>query len=886
MTDHDNQVPKPGGAFEAKVRRSRRMIFLERLWPRLWAVLAVIATFVIASFAGLWENVAGYLHQGLLAVFGIAFLVAIGFAMRVTSATRDEAVRRIERDSGVPHRPASSYEDTFSSEASGPETQALWQAHKSRLAKMLASLRVGGPHPDMPRHDPWALRALLMLGVVILTAFVGERAGDRLAGAFDVHFETPLSRARVDAWITPPPYTAKPPVMLADGGRSEGSASTAVTETGAINVPEKSVLITRATGVDARDVAIEIQSEGGEPELIRAEAAVTPGAKLSEVVELRRTLETSARMRLLIGGQEAATWTFVVDPDLPPVIAMSKPAEKSRRGSLKLSYSIKDDYGVASARAKIVRAPAEDEDPETAWARTDVLKGPRPPLERPPQLDLRLPRANAKEGEAVSHLEMGAHPWAGMKVIMTLEATDVAGKVGRSEDIAMVLPERQFTKPLARAVVEQRRKLVQDPRYREQVMLALAALTLEPDGFIDDVQVYLGLRTALYRLEREQTRAGRNSVIEQLWHIALRIEDGDLSDAERRMREAQDKLSKLLEDGASDKEIEEAMKELREALNDYMQQLAKQAQENPMQPQQGQDPDNQFMSQQDLERMMREIEEMAKSGAREQAQQMLSEMRDMLDRMQAGQQNQQGQQQSQKMQEMMNELGDMVGQQQKLMDDTFSQQRSEGRPGQENQSGQQGQPGEAGQQSQQRRRGPQQGRGPQGGQQQGQQGQAGQSGQQGQQGQGLSQRQEALRQRLGELQRELGENGAGNPQQLDNARQAMENAERALQEGDLGSATSEQARALDQMRQGAQQMAQEMMQNMPQRYGRNGDTPRDPLGRPQRSEGPDQGASVKVPDQIDMQRAREILEELRRRLGQPLRPNEELDYIERLLRRF
>ena len=49
-------------------------------------------------------------------------------------------------------------------------------------------------------------------------------------------------------------------------------------------------------------------------------------------------------------------------------------------------------------------------------------------------------------------------------------------------------------------------------------------------------------------------------------------------------------------------------------------------------------------------------------------------------------------------------------------------------------------------------------------------------------------------------------------------------------------------------------------------------TPRDPLGRPQRFQGPDAGNSVKVPDQIDMQRAREILEELRRRLAQPTRP--------------
>jgi len=126
----------------------------------------------------------------------------------------------------------------------------------------------------------------------------------------------------------------------------------------------------------------------------------------------------------------------------------------------------------------------------------------------------------------------------------------------------------------------------------------------------------------------------------------------------------------------------------------------------------------------------------------------------------------------------------------------------------------------------------------------------------------------------------------GDSEQLQSAREAMENAERALREGDLSEATEEQGRALDEMRQGAQQMAQEMMKNMPQRFGQNGDTPRDPLGRPQRSEGPDQGTSVKVPEEIEMQRAREILDELRRRSGEAARPPIELDYLERLLKRF
>ena len=49
---------------------------------------------------------------------------------------------------------------------------------------------------------------------------------------------------------------------------------------------------------------------------------------------------------------------------------------------------------------------------------------------------------------------------------------------------------------------------------------------------------------------------------------------------------------------------------------------------------------------------------------------------------------------------------------------------------------------------------------------------------------------------------------------------------------------------------------------------------------------PDLGLSVKVPDEIDIQRAREVLDELRRRLGDPSRPGIELDYLERLIKPF
>ena len=128
--------------------------------------------------------------------------------------------------------------------------------------------------------------------------------------------------------------------------------------------------------------------------------------------------------------------------------------------------------------------------------------------------------------------------------------------------------------------------------------------------------------------------------------------------------------------------------------------------------------------------------------------------------------------------------------------------------------------------------------------------------------------------------------GAGDPEKLGNAEDSMGKAEDALKQGDLDEAANQQGQALEQMRQSAQQMAEQMQKNAQQRLGRGGNSPRDPLGRPQRAQGPDLGTSVKVPDAIDAQRAREILDELRKRSGQSLRPQDELDYIDRLLKRF
>jgi hypothetical protein len=151
----------------------------------------------------------------------------------------------------------------------------------------------------------------------------------------------------------------------------------------------------------------------------------------------------------------------------------------------------------------------------------------------------------------------------------------------------------------------------------------------------------------------------------------------------------------------------------------------------------------------------------------------------------------------------------------------------------------------------------------------------------------LGKRQAELRDALQSLIERFRGEGANPPDQFPNAGDAMGEAKQALEEERLDRATDEQGRALDQLRQGAQQLAEQMAQGNENQEGQvQGESGRDPLGRPDRSNRPDLGLSVKVPDQIDIQRAREVLDELRRRLGDPSRPTIELDYLERLIRSY
>ncbi|MCW0208586.1 MAG: DUF4175 domain-containing protein, partial [Achromobacter sp.] len=399
--------------------------------------------------------------------------------------------------------------------------------------------------------------------------------------------------------------------------------------------------------------------------------------------------------------------------------------------------------------------------------------------------------------------DLTAHPWAGLPVTIRLIATDGAGQTGRSEDAALTLPERVFNHPVARAIVEQRKILTRQPtESRTDVARALAEISARPGQYGQDLVAFLALRTAVARLMLDESADSLPALQQLLWETALRIEDGGLSLAERDLRDAERRLSEALDKGASDAELNQLMDELQAALDKFMdameQQMLEAMRRGEQIPTIPPEMADQMTDRNDLQQMLDRMREMAQTGSRDAARQMLSQLQQMLENMRSGAMAQSGQQQNGQNDawKMMQELQKLTQQQQQLLDQSFRQAQD---PSQQNQ--QQGQ------------------QGPRGRQQPGQQGQQGRNAPGNMAGsptlQKQAEQQEALRRQLGDLMRRMGEQSGGDiPRPLGRAERAMRDAAQALQQGSPGAAVPSQTQAMDELQQGMQGLAEQLANQM------------------------------------------------------------------------
>lgn len=920
MTDRTAQRPVGQAALEQRRLLARAALLWEAVWPRLWPALGVLGGFVVLALLDLPQLLPGAWHLLLLAGAGAAFAFLLWRGFRNFRPPGDAAAeRRLERQSGLRHRPLATLADRPAAAGDDPTALAFWRAHQARAAAEVARVRVGLPRPGLSARDPVALRAALALGLVSALAVAGGEAPERLRRALlpDLGRPVPVASQRLEAWVTPPAYTGAAPVFLDPAG---GEAS----------VPQGSRL------------QVAVSGGSGAPPVLSTDDGDLPFRALDGASFLAETpLDAGSRLTVRRETRALATWTLSVQADAPPTAAFAEPPGRAQRGlGVRLPWRAEDDWGLATLRAEA-----------RLKARPDA-----PPL----VLEFSLPGGNQnKHARGTAQPDLSAHPWAGLDVEFRLVVRDGAGQEGRSEDAALVLPERSFNHRVARQVIAVRKALSLDPEARRPARAELETIAAAPDAFEHDVTTYLALRVARARLAADRRPEAIPEVQDLLWEIALALEEGrdgrtlralqqarealrqaldeserleretregreaearrdaeereeaarreegqrrqddrseEQRNAERQGREQAERERREAQDGQR-AELQKRIQELRDAIRQHLEALVEKLQRENAETLPF-DPQNRLMDQRDLNRRTDRMQDAAREGRPEDARRELAELEEMLRALEEGRvargESQERQGQRQRGQQQMGVVQDMVRRQGEMLD--RSHQRAEAEDGRRAQERRQ---------QQLRNQGlrwppePPSSRPPE----------ADPEAREQSAGDGRSQR--ALRRALGELMQQFGDLTGEVPEALGRADQAMRDAQEALREG--GDARDPQGRAMRALQEGGRQMAQSMQRQFgaspedgqeggdgddmagdPQNGGEGQDRAqaqgegRDPLGRRRSETGGsnEEGSDTRVPDEAELLRTRRIQEELRRRGAEKARPVEELDYIDRLLKRF
>lgn len=860
-------------------------------WP-FWTVLFfALAPLILGrqDFLPL-EVVWGY---GVVAILALLWTLYRGIR-RLNWPSEAEAVARV--DARLVGRPIAALNDVQAIGADDVGSQAIWDAHLVRMQEKTRDARAVEPDLRVSSNDPYGLRYIAVLFMVVALLFGSIWPVGSVAEA-GTGTELLATGPVWEGWIEPPAYTGKPTLYLADIIANR------------VQVPQGSFITLRLYGQEG-DLAVNETVSGRTDDL---------GAATDQ----QQGFEVTQAGRLEIEGEGGATWQILLLEDEAPTVELTGPIEADAQGEMSQPFSAMDDYGVLAGVATI----------ELNLEGVDRRHGLtiEPDLRTVIVIDLPMPFSGDRaDFEEFLIDDFSEHPWANLPVVLTLQVEDGLGQTGASDPENIILPGRRFFQPIARAVIEQRRDILWSKANAPRAAQVLRAVSNRPDELFPDETTYLRLRAIIRRLEAMETSGLSDEVQDELslalWELAVQLEEGSLADARARLERAQERLEEAMRNGASDEEIAELMQELREAMSDYMQQLANEMEpsDNDGTDQPDQQQNGETITQDELQALMDRIQELMEEGRMAEAMELMEQLNELMENLQMTEGGEGGEGGPRTPgQQSMEDLAETLRDQQDLTDEAFRDLQEQFNQGQEqgqdpgDQSGQQPgqqpgeqggqQPGEQGQDGQDGQGGQQPGQQQGQGQGQGDNTQGGLTDESGQGGEGgggaqsLAERQQALRDGLNQLRNGLpglsGDAADNAEQSLERAEGAMDGAEDALRDGDLAEAIDQQAEAMDALRDGLRNLGQALAENQMDELeegqgtqtgnaeGRPEPERRDPLGRQIGNSGQFGTEESMLQDEIN-RRAEELLQELRNRSADQERPQLELDYLRRLLDRF
>jgi len=387
-------------------RRAAQGYWAEAVTHAVSPALGIMAAYFIMALFGFGTPWA-------FAGASLLTLLALGFGLsRLRRPDKAAIDRRIERASGLRHRPLAMLEDT--PENDGPLTAAIWQIHQFRLAASLRNARSGRVFVDAVARDPLGLRALLLLLLLAGAIIAGPQAIPRIAGAFALP-EWPFPGPAVNAWITPPAYAGAPPLVLQPGQTYPVLAGSSVT--------------------------VIVDGPAHPPALILGAKPLAFGTLAQNSFRSDFVLTATAALRVGPWWHPLASWHFQVSPPSSPDITLAKPFIFNRQ--LVLNWQAKDRYGVESLTAALIPVGHPHAAPELF---TLAITGPDP-----------------RNVSGVARPDIGDSPFAGLPVSLVLTARNLAGAARSTVPFTITLPPPTWHDKTALALAALRQNLALTP---------------------------------------------------------------------------------------------------------------------------------------------------------------------------------------------------------------------------------------------------------------------------------------------------------------------------------------------------------------------------------------------------------------------------------------
>ena len=269
-------------------------LIAERLVRAFWPLWTVVSLVAAALFLGLHDALPVEAVWISLVLSGLAALTfLISGALKFRWPKRQETVDRL--DSVMPGRPLAALADAQAIGRGDPASEALWRAHMVRMADRASSAQAVEPDLRLSRRDPFGLRYVALLGLVVALMFGSVLRVGSVTQLGPVAGAELTTGPSWEGWIEPPLYTRLPSLYL---NYQEGE----------IRVPQGSRITLRLYGeVGALSVA---ETVSGRTEDVGA--ATDP----------EHAFDVAGDGTLAIDGPGGQSWTVVATQDAAPVVEL------------------------------------------------------------------------------------------------------------------------------------------------------------------------------------------------------------------------------------------------------------------------------------------------------------------------------------------------------------------------------------------------------------------------------------------------------------------------------------------------------------------------------------------------------------------------------------